>query len=94
MGPIDLIGPNELVGMIDLIGTHDLVGPIDLIGPNDLVGPRDLIGPNELVCPSDHIAPNDLGFRLGCPYSSSRKICLSESMIRLFARNLISEESY
>ena len=39
MGPIDLIGPNELVGLIDLIGTHDLVGPIDLIGPNDLVGP-------------------------------------------------------
>ena len=56
--------------------------PIDLIGPNDLVGLIDLIGPNDLVGP------------MGCPDSSSRKICLSDSMFRLFARNLISEESY
>ena len=35
-----------------------------------------------------------LWVQLGCPDSSSRKIRLSNSMFRLFARNLISEESY
>ena len=35
-----------------------------------------------------------LWVRLGRPDSSSRKICLSNSMFHLFARNLISEESY
>ena len=38
MGPIDLIGPNDIVDPIDLIGPNDLVGPIDMIDPNDLVG--------------------------------------------------------
>ena len=27
------------MGPIDLIGTNDLVDPIDFIGPNDLMGP-------------------------------------------------------
>ena len=31
---------------------------------------------------------------MGRPDSSSRKICLRDSMFRLFARNLISGESY
>ena len=44
--------------------------------------------------PIDLIGPNDLVVRLGCPDSSSRKICLSDSMFYLFSRNLISEESY
>ena len=30
MGPIDLIGPNDLVGPIDLIGLNHLVGLIGL----------------------------------------------------------------
>ena len=72
MGPIDLIGPNDLVGSIDLIGPNYLVGPIDLIGPNDLVGPIDLIGPNAIVGPIDLIGPNDLVDPIGSYWSERR----------------------
>ena len=64
---------------IDLIDLNDIVGTIDLIGPNYLVGPSDLIGPNDLVGP------------MGRPDSLSWKICLSNSMFRLFARILNSD---
>ena len=71
MGPIDLIGPNDLVGPINLIGLNDLVVPIGMIGPNDLVGQRNLIGPNDLIGPirsSLFVVPEDLSQQFDVPF--------------------------
>ena len=93
-GPSDLISPNDLIGPNDLVGPNDLIGPNDLVGPNDLIGPNDLVGQNDLVGPRDLIGPTNLVGPIGSSCSSSQKICLNDSMLRLFARNLISKESY